>query len=708
MAKLTGDDHMDPGPETVAQGADVDNVRIRSTVSTRLERTSIDTVGSVRLYIVGSALVAVFGFLAVCYIGHSLWWAAFSALAALLPTIRILIWRGRSRSVPRVQNLVHRNHPIAFRRLVFAMGVICILIGIVGSVAISGPMAIWPRFFTGIVIAGLVWYYGWQCCERTLLRPVLLSLSAWIAGVGGNYLATATEPDGLGASINRAVESLADLVAEVRGLRDEVRKNLASIQDHMRQIGDTLAALKSGANNAFESDVREHVATIVPNPTKQNGSRLGDASANMPQSNQAFRIDKLTEGIIRATEIPWLIGELRKSGDPKLIVKALQLILERNSTAPSTMRLSLLLEIAEWASVIGDLEQASAALKEAIELAPDDADTLNRTAQIHELQDRLDEAHRNYTRMFELCAGDDVCKAVASNNLANVLARRGETKRAEELYLTSLELSTKLKWADGIADSYASLGSFYLGIGDFPRAEDFLGKAKDMSERLGRLQTLPGILGNLGSVYLARREFDRAEGAFTSSIALHEKLSYTHGAATQYANLGTVYLGRDDLERAEEKYLEARRLFRQLGARSDIAMVNRQLASVEYGRKEFIKARELITEALRIDIEVSNLAGQADDYLQLANIHGMRSELGEARDKFGKALELNIKLNHRERIALAYVNIGQLDAVENKMDAARSNWSKAQEIYTEIGMEHMVSQVQDFIDKSLIGQSTRP
>ncbi len=161
------------------------------------------------------------------------------------------------------------------------------------------------------------------------------------------------------------------------------------------------------------------------------------------------------------------------------------------------------------------------------------------------------------------------------NNLATILAHRGELAEAEELYRWGLEIREAV---DGpahprVATSLRSLGNvLYLG-GDFEGAEPLLRRALMIRRGFyGPQDTkVAAVLDKLGSVLAARGGDEEAEACFNEALAIRlERLGEDHGdVARSRKNLAALLLTRGDLAAGEELLDRALATLRQVKRSGD-------------------------------------------------------------------------------------------------------------------------------------------
>ncbi|MBN2562141.1 MAG: tetratricopeptide repeat protein [Phycisphaerae bacterium] len=268
-------------------------------------------------------------------------------------------------------------------------------------------------------------------------------------------------------------------------------------------------------------------------------------------------------------------------------------------------------------------------------------------------------------------ARESVEEAVLSGNLGNVLCTRGDLDDAEAMYDKSLAIHEKLGRLEGMASNYGNIGNVLYTRGDLDGAEAMYRKALEIDEKLGRLEYMANQYGNIGNVLQTRGDLAGAEAMYRKALEIDEKLGRLEGMASDYGNLGNVLQTRGDLAGAE-------------------AMHNK---------------------ALEIDEKLGRLEGMASEYGNLGNVLARRGDLDGAEVMYRKSLEIDEKLGRLEGMANQYANLGLVLRTRGDLDGARGLWIKARDLYKQMGIPHMVEQVQgrlDQLDRGTAGDRPAP
>ena len=205
----------------------------------------------------------------------------------------------------------------------------------------------------------------------------------------------------------------------------------------------------------------------------------------------------------------------------------------------------------------------------------------------------------------------------------------------------------------------------YWQLGELDQAEELIHKSLEIEKRRGRMEGVAVDYGNLGLIYRVRGDLDRAEEMLRKSLEIEKRRGRMEGVAVDYGNLGLIYRERGDLDRAEE-------MFRK---------------------------------SLEIDEQLGRLEGMAADYGNLGAICQIRGELDQAEEMQCKSLEINEKFGRLEGMAGNYGNLGVIYQTRGDLNEARKLWTQARALFEQIGITHMVAEVQGWLDGLPDGQA---
>ena len=128
-------------------------------------------------------------------------------------------------------------------------------------------------------------------------------------------------------------------------------------------------------------------------------------------------------------------------------------------------------------------------------------------------------------------------------------------KYAEE----ALEISEKIKFLPGIAESADNIGNVYYDQGAFVQALEYFNKSIRNKEKLGNKIQISKAYNKLGNAYVRKGDRDVALSYYNKSLNLSKEIGYNRGVIACLTNLGNFYNSKKkaDYDKALEYHLQA-------------------------------------------------------------------------------------------------------------------------------------------------------
>ena len=251
----------------------------------------------------------------------------------------------------------------------------------------------------------------------------------------------------------------------------------------------------------------------------------------------------------------WLAAVLAKSGRASAVARA--------------KALNALGWLAQWQ---GDIERASNAAEEGLQLSIEEGIETRVTNSLRLLAGFIAEQRADYERatgLFEeslelsRTAGDGWTTAASLLHFGNVAVNRGKNQRGVRLYEEAMALCRKSGYAALLADILVNLGYQRLLQGDYERTtalcEEAIGLYREQGYRHARTEV---PIDNLGWAALLRGDEEKAEILYQDSLMLCLELGNKLVAAESLQGLACVAGRREEIERSARLFGAADSLFR--------------------------------------------------------------------------------------------------------------------------------------------------
>lgn len=203
-------------------------------------------------------------------------------------------------------------------------------------------------------------------------------------------------------------------------------------------------------------------------------------------------------------------------------------------------------------------------------------DWLRQIALANEMVDRGDLARAQtlYTEALDEAqrAGDDLRAGLALQNLASLLDRKGELRKAEKTFLRAASSLKRVPGVDPrlLARTYAGLAAVHIQAGEYSKGEVLI-RSVLTGDLFDAEADRASLMGSLGVILAHRNRFGEAEQALRETVRLcggsrDSEIQEVRGIAV--ANLAGVQMRSGRLDEAIESYRRALTLLEAVPAAS--------------------------------------------------------------------------------------------------------------------------------------------
>ena len=296
------------------------------------------------------------------------------------------------------------------------------------------------------------------------------------------------------------------------------------------------------------------------------------------------------------------------------------------------------------------------------------------------------EARKYADRALELSRKIDYPKGIADsyNKIGTTYRRQSEFDTALNYYFKSLKINKELGIVEKIADDYSYIGIAYSNKSEYDRALDYFFKSLKINEELGKPMAMAGNYNNIGIIYRYKGEYDRALDYFFKSLEIKKKLGKRMAMAYNYNNIGIIYDIRGDYRKAKENYFKCLEINKELGNRGEIAKNYTNIGMLFRKDGDYSTALDYHLNSLKINEELGNQWGISISYAHIGYIYMELDDYDTALDYQLKSLEINKKLGNRKYIANAYKQVGLIHERQGKYADALAYYRKSLRITKEL------------------------
>lgn len=232
-----------------------------------------------------------------------------------------------------------------------------------------------------------------------------------------------------------------------------------------------------------------------------------------------------------------------------------------------------------------------------------------------------------------------------------------DPKSGQKYANDALSLAQKIRWKDGIAEAYRSLGINYSIDSDFEKALNYYAKAlKSTSNK----KILSKALRSTGLIYTYQSDYKNAMDFDMRALKMSEEVGDKKGVAAVLSNIGIIYYDLHNFRKAIEHYDKARKINEEMGNKAYLSSNLGNLANCYSSLKEFTKSIEYYKKAIAINEELGDIANKSINLGALGDVYFYKKKYDETLEYTVESLKLSKEINDDRNIAHAEALIGEI------------------------------------------------
>ncbi len=301
-------------------------------------------------------------------------------------------------------------------------------------------------------------------------------------------------------------------------------------------------------------------------------------------------------------------------------------------------------------------------------------------------------------------------------NKVNILYQLSEESLDNEAVLSyailALQLSEKLNFKKGIANSLNNIGYVYALKGQDATALDYHNRSLKMQNEIGNKEGIASSLINIGNIYQNEGQIEKALDFYSKALKIQEEIRDKKGTSKSLLNIGNIYNDQGHIEKALEYYNLSFKLCEEIGDKQMIARLLSNIGLIYfYNKKQSNKAFEYLTHSLKIFEEIGDKQGVAQNLNAIAGFHYFKREEEKALEYLMRSLIIQEKIGDKNGMAHSLHGIAAIYLSQKKYKQAEQYCVQSLEISKELnspenirnaslGLSQIYKAIQDF-QKSL-------
>jgi len=232
-----------------------------------------------------------------------------------------------------------------------------------------------------------------------------------------------------------------------------------------------------------------------------------------------------------------------------------------------------------------------------------------------------------------------------------------DPKSGQKYANDALLLSQQIRWSDGIAEAYRSLGINYSVDSDFEKSLLYYGKAlKSTSNK----KILSKVLRSTGLIYTYQSDYKNAMDFDMRALKMSEEVGDKKGVAAVLSNIGIIYYDLQNYRKAIEHYDKARKINEEMGNKAYLSNNLGNLANGYSALKEYEKAIEYYKKAIVINDELGDIGNKSINLGALGGVYFKQKKYDETLAYTLQSLKLSTEINDDRNMAHAEALIGEI------------------------------------------------
>lgn len=265
-------------------------------------------------------------------------------------------------------------------------------------------------------------------------------------------------------------------------------------------------------------------------------------------------------------------------------------------------------------------------------------------------------------------SNQDTNKVAILNLLAGTLEFSYPDSALNFVY-EALELSQKLLYKKGIADSYYTLSFTYGRMGDFDKAMQYSKNSLKYSEDIKDKKGISLSYNVLGNIHSHLGNYQEALNYYLESLKIKEELKDTLNSAFTLTNVGLIHYYLGDYEKALQHYHQGLSLIKTVddfdSRRFEAITYNNIGNSLENLNKDD-EALDYYFKSIEIKKELGNIRSLPMEYNNIGVVYSKQNKHDKALEYFYKALKQGEETSQKNRMASSLLNIGMVYQKEKK------------------------------------------
>jgi signal transduction histidine kinase len=282
----------------------------------------------------------------------------------------------------------------------------------------------------------------------------------------------------------------------------------------------------------------------------------------------------------------------------------------------------------------------------------------------------------------------EAINSAIANNSKNTVARvyldaakinfdSGEYNSALNFCKSAIDISSKLKDHDIMAEAYNYFGWIYAKNNHYEDAVEYFLKAIENYEKTGSIEKTGDIFNSIGAAYWHQNNYIKAMEFFERALTTGKDYNNFELQIKAYINIGIIYENLSQYDKALEYQLKALDLAQKTKSPSHRAKIYVNIGNIYFYLKQYEEATNSYLKALDIYEKINNPNGQSICNNNLGECYLKRNKIDKAILYYHKALDFALVKKDTATMSLVMLNIGNAHRLSGRLSKADKTLNKA-------------------------------
>ena len=258
-------------------------------------------------------------------------------------------------------------------------------------------------------------------------------------------------------------------------------------------------------------------------------------------------------------------------------------------------------------------------------------ESLMRIAEIHVLTGALEEASKNYLRIFEVATrlNNQILLCQISRRLGDICRLRGNSEEAFEYLNQSLAYAEMCQNQEERVRSLKALGSTYQLTHELDQSLEHFERGLKEAREINNPKIIAEYLNDIAINLINRNQLDEAKERLSEAVALAQEQNYKSLEISATLNFGVVEYYKQNFAEASNQFKQAALIAEKIGDFKNVLIATHNIGEVLKEFSQFEEALQYFKKSYELASEMGNEFETINNQILIGHIQSklMKQEL---------------------------------------------------------------------------------